>query len=78
MLVYCDLGVIALFDFNFFGCRRYPSSADMYCVQRPNQAEDLQQPYDNNNDDYDIQDAFDLSIHGDIVIDEPKQHTNDD
>jgi hypothetical protein len=55
---------------------RDPSSADMYCVQRSNQAEDLKQPYDDNNDDNDIQDAFDLSIHGDVVINEPKQHAN--
>jgi hypothetical protein len=50
----------------------------MYCVQRSNQAEDLKQPYDDNNDDHDIQDVLDLSIHGDVVIDEPKQHANDD
>jgi hypothetical protein len=48
----------------------------MYCVQRSNPTEDLKQPYDDNNDDHDIQDVLDLSIYGDAVFDEPKQHAN--
>ena len=40
------------------------------------QAEDLKQPYDDNNDDNDIQDVLDLSVHGYVGIDEPKQHAN--
>ncbi len=52
--------------------------SDSKAVQSAHKAEDLQQPNNDNDDDNDIQDALDLSVHRYVGIDEPEQYTNDD
>jgi hypothetical protein len=41
-------------------------------------AESKQQPHDNANHHDDVEDFFYLSVHRDVGIDQPKQHTDDD
>ena len=41
-------------------------------------AEDIQQPQDDADYHDDVEDFFDLPVHRDVGVDEPKQHANDD
>jgi hypothetical protein len=47
-------------------------------AERSEHSERLQQPKHDTDDNDGVQDAFDLSIHWYVIIDKPKQHTNDD
>jgi hypothetical protein len=58
--------------------RLLASAADLNAAKRAQHSKRLQQPEHDRNDDDDIQDVLDLSVHGDIGVDEPKQHANDD
>ncbi len=63
-----------------FDVASYPPMlvADSDAAHRSQHSKGLQQPEHHRNDDHDIQDVLDLSIHGDIGVDEPKQYANDD
>lgn len=54
------------------------SATDLNAAKRAQHAKRLQQPEHDCDDDDDIQDVLDLSVHGDIGVDEPKQYANDD
>ena len=41
-------------------------------------AEYIQQPKDYHHDDHNIEDLFDLPIHGDLGVDEPEQDSDND
>jgi hypothetical protein len=41
-------------------------------------AEGIQQPHNDADHDDDVENLFNLSIHRDIVVDQPEQHTDDD
>jgi hypothetical protein len=54
------------------------SFSDANGAQRSEHAKSLQQPKHDADDDNSVEDTFDLSVHGQVIIDEPKQHANDD
>ena len=41
-------------------------------------AEGVQQPHDDANHHDDVENFFDLSVHRDVGVDQPEQHTDDD
>ena len=41
-------------------------------------SEHIQQPKDHDDHHHDIEDVFDLPVHGDVGVDEPEQDANDD
>jgi hypothetical protein len=43
----------------------------MYILQVMKKPEYLEKPNDNNNYNYNVEDLFDRTIHGDISIDKP-------
>jgi len=51
-----------------------PSHAD--AAERVHQSEQVEQPHHNCNDNHNVEDALDLAIHRDVVIDEPQQDSN--
>jgi len=46
-------------------------------AERVHQSEQVEQSHHNCNDNHNVEDALDLAIHRDVVIDEPQQDTND-
>jgi hypothetical protein len=41
-------------------------------------AKGVEQPDDDADDYHDVENIFNLSIHGDVAIDQPEQHADDD
>ena len=50
----------------------------MNALQRPQHAKCFEQPKDDHNDDDAVQNTFDFAIHRDVIVDEPKQDTDND
>jgi hypothetical protein len=40
-------------------------------------AKGIEQPDDDTNHHHDVEDLFDLSVHRDVVVDQPEQHADD-
>ena len=41
-------------------------------------AEGIEQPNDDHGDNDEVEDAFDRPLHGDVGVDEPEHHADDD
>ena len=52
--------------------------SDMDCTERTQDPECLQKPHNHTNYYNCIQYTLDGSIHRNIIVDEPEQHSNDD
>ena len=50
----------------------------MNALQRPQNPKGFEQPKNHHNDDNAVQYTFDFAIHRDIIVDEPKQDTDND
>ena len=42
------------------------------------QAEDLEKPKHNDDNDYGVENAFDGGLHGDVAVDKPENNSDDD
>jgi hypothetical protein len=40
-------------------------------------AEGIQQPYNDADHDHNVEDFFDLTVHRDVIVDQPEQHADD-
>src|ERR1035437_29901 len=49
-------------------------SDGIHVAQTGEHTEDVQQPQDDRNDDGDVQNLLDLSIHRDVSVDQPQEH----
>jgi hypothetical protein len=54
------------------------SVAYTHVVDTSQKSEDLQQPQDDDDDHNDVEDAFDLAVHGDVIVDRPENDANND
>jgi hypothetical protein len=52
--------------------------SNMNVAESAQQSKDIEQPEDDYHYHHDIEDPFDLTIHGDVVVDEPQQDPGDD
>jgi hypothetical protein len=53
------------------------SSADVDTANRVENAKDVEQPDDHDDNDNTIKNIFDLTIHGDVVVNHPQQNPDD-
>src|SRR5262245_20711418 len=52
--------------------------SDVNVSGRAQDPEGLQQPDDYHDPDDDVEYLLNLAVHGDVVVDQPKQHSDDD
>jgi hypothetical protein len=52
--------------------------SDVYIRQVGENPEHFEKPDDHNNDDDDVQDGFNLAVHGDVCVDQPENNTRKD
>lgn len=60
------------------GTRLFYELRNLNVVGMSQDAEGGQEPHEHANDHDDIQNLFDLSIHGDVGVDQPEQNADDD